>query len=102
MLSGLMTPKKPALNRSQAVGNLEDMAAEDSNCFSWNTPNVRRSEAKTVESSIGDEKVVIGEDLFIEICEKAIEAWLDENAESVTERLLSNFQLNPKKKSKKS
>lgn len=56
------------------------------------------SETKS-RSEAGD--VICGEELFISICETAIQVWIDEHAEELTEKLLQNFTLNPKKKQKK-
>ncbi|QMW69005.1 hypothetical protein [Crucivirus-513] len=47
------------------------------------------------------EDVIVGEDLFVSICETAIQVWIQEHAEELTEKLLSNYVLNPKKKQKK-
>lgn len=47
------------------------------------------------------EEVLCGEELFVSICETAIQVWIQEHAEELTEKLLSNYVLNPKKKQKK-
>jgi len=87
--------------------DIRDMESESS-CFSFAKPALRRSSTKIGNVNIIDEEdsheegeITCGEELFRELCEAAIENWLEKHQEELFEQVVGNYNLQPKKKKQK-
>jgi len=99
-------------DKPNAIIEVEDMADEaKEDESSWKVKDGAYDELYKISKPFGGAEVsqtrseaadvICGEELFTSICEAAIQAWIQEHAEELTEKLLGNFTLNPKKKVRK-
>nr|QKV51042.1 hypothetical protein [Crucivirus sp.] len=81
----------------QFFGVPDDVGRKKSYALPTKFANESRSLGEA--SAAGD--VICGEELFVSICECAVDTWLEEHATQIVEKYLENFNLVPKKKQKK-
>lgn len=92
------------LNKTQEIEISSSDEMQQDSCWTMlsNGKNIKKERATKMQAMLDEKaKVTCGEALFCEICAVAIDSWLEENMEAITERILSNYTLNPKKKAKK-